>query len=55
MMKKLKEQIIVIQTFSIKNGKELTQLYLKSDVILLSDVFEKSLKVSVKKFGFNPL
>ena len=31
----------IIQTLNIKNGAKLTQLYLKSDVILLADVFEK--------------
>ena len=30
-------------------------LYLKSDVLLLTCVFEKFIKVSVKEFGINPL
>ena len=34
---------------------ELTELYLKTDVILLADVFEKFIKVSIKEFGINPL
>ena len=45
----------IIQTFNITNGKELTQLYLKSDVILLADVFEKFITTSFKTFKINPL
>ena len=45
----------IIKTFNIKNGEELTQLFLKSDVSLLASVFEKFVKVSVNEFGFNPL
>ena len=41
--------------FNIKNGEELTQLYLKKDVILLAVVLEKVIKVSTKEYGFNPL
>ena len=44
----------IIKKFNIKNGEELTQLYLKSDVILL-DVFEKFIKISVEEYGINPL
>ena len=45
----------IIKKFNIKNGKELTELYSKSDVILLADVFEKFIKISVEEFGINPL
>ena len=45
----------IIETFNIKNGRELTQLYLKSDVILLADIFENFIKVSLKEFKINPL
>ena len=44
-----------INVFNIKNGEELTELYLKSDVILLADVFEKFIKISVEEYGINPL
>ena len=44
-----------IKRFNIKNGKELTEIYLKSDVLLLTCVFEKFIKVSVNEFGINPL
>ena len=45
----------VIKKFNIKNGEELTQIYLKSDVLLLACVSEKFIKVSVNEFGINPL
>ena len=41
--------------FNIKNGEELTEIYLKSDVLLLACVFEKFLKISVNEYGINPL
>ena len=41
----------VIKKFNIKNGEELTRIYLKSDVLLLACVFEKYIKVSVNEFG----
>ena len=45
----------IIKLFNIKNGEKLTYLYLKSDVFLLTCVFEKLIKVSVNEFVFNPL
>ena len=45
----------IIKRFNIKNGEELTQLYLKSDVLLLACVFGKFIKISFKEFGINPL
>ena len=41
--------------FKFKNGQELTEMFLKSDVLLLTCVFEKFIKVSVREFGINPL
>ena len=40
----------VIKKFNIKIGEELTETILKSDVSLLTCVFEKLIKVSVKEF-----
>ena len=39
----------------MKSGKELTKLFLKSDVILLADVFEKFVKISTEEYGINPV
>ena len=45
----------VIKKFNIRTGEELTQLYLKSDVLFLACVFEKMYKVSINEFDINPL
>ena len=45
----------IINVFNIKNGEELTEIYLKSDVLLLACVVEKFIKVSISEFGNNPL
>ena len=45
----------IIKKIDIKNEEEVTQMYLKSDVLLLACVFEKFIKVSVTEFGINPL
>ena len=47
--------IDIIKRYNIKNGEELTEIYLKSDVLLLVCVFEKFIRVSVNEFGINPL
>ena len=44
-----------LKSFEIENGGELTERYLKSDVLLLTCVFENFVKVSVNEFGINHL
>ena len=45
----------ILKLFDIKNGEELTNLYCKSDFILLADVMEKFVKVSTKEIKINRL
>ena len=45
----------IIEKLNNKNGEELTQNYLKTDVLLLACVFGKFMKVSVNEFDINPL
>ena len=45
----------IITLFDIKDGEKLTQLFLKSDVLLLACVLEKFIKVSINEYGINPL
>ena len=45
----------IIKIFNIKNGEDITQLCLKSNVFLLADVFEKFIKISTEEYVINPL
>ena len=45
----------IIKRFNIKYGEELTEIYLKSDVLLLDCVFEKFIEISINQFDINPL
>ena len=45
----------IFELFDIKDGEELSNLYLKSDVYLLADVFEKCIKISIQENGIFPL
>ena len=52
---KIERTMDIIRKFNIKNGEEVTQIGLKSDVLLLACVFEKFIKVSVNEFDINPM
>ena len=52
-MKKMKE-LTKVKISILKKGEKLTQLYFRSDVLLLKCVFETFLKVSINEFGINP-
>ena len=45
----------IIKLLNNKNGEELTEIYLKSDVLFLACVFEKFIKTSVNEYGINHL
>ena len=44
-----------IERFNLKKGEELTEIYLKSDILLLACVFEKFIKASLNEFDISPL
>ena len=54
MTKKIERTKEFIKKINKINGENSTQLYLKSDVLLLAGVFGKFIKVSVNEFDINP-
>ena len=53
--KKIDRTREIIKKFDIKDGKQLTELYCKNDVLSITCVFEKFIKVSQNEFGISPL
>ena len=45
----------IIKKFEVKNGQELTMIYLKMDVLQLADVFENFVEKATLEYGINPL
>ena len=45
----------LIEKYKIRNGQELTMLYLKMDVLQLADVFENFVESSTREYKINPL
>ena len=45
----------IVRIFDSKSGEHTTKLYFGKDVILLADVFEKSIKISIAEYGIIPL
>ena len=50
----LRTQAIIVKN-KITNLKELTMLYLKNDVLLLTDIFQNYIDTCKKAYGINPL
>ena len=44
-----------LETFKIIKGEELTQIYLKNEVIFSADIFENTMKKSFDECDINPL
>ena len=55
LIKRLNKTDKIKETFKVIIGKELTELFLKNDVLLLADILEKLFEVSADAFGINPL
>ena len=53
--KKIERTDEIIKKFNNEKGEELSQLYLKTDVLILACVFEKLIKTSVNEFRSNSL
>ena len=51
---KIRTPAIIIKN-NINNLKEITLLYLKNDVLLLTDIFQKYIDTCKKAYGINPL
>ena len=45
----------IIKKYDLKNGQELTMLYLKMDVLQLTDVFAKFVEKATLEYSINPL
>ena len=45
----------IIKKFEVKNGQELTMIYLKMDVLQLADVFENFVEKATLEYGINHL
>ena len=45
----------IIKKYDLKNGQELTELYLKMDVLQLTEVFENFVEKPTLEYGINPL
>ena len=45
----------IFKLFNFKKGEELTEIFLKSDLLSLACVSEKFVKISVNEYGINPL
>ena len=45
----------IFEFFDFENGEQLTKKHCESDVILLADIFDKFIKVSIKEIDINPV